>query len=128
MSTNATIMSGREMRQIRREIGAPVVEFGIAALGSRGVMNTVSKFVRRLETQETLDPGTAKKVIAYYGAWKETQMLTEDERDAKMLRLWDQGKDTVDIAREMGMTEADVCRPLLRLLHNRRVAHQEKQP
>ena len=40
-------------------------------------------------------------------------------------RLWAAGKDTVEIAKAMNRSEAEICRILARLQHERHLARQQ---
>lgn len=64
-------MTGKDMRRIRLEMDMPIVQFGIDVLGSQGDLNTVSKWVRRLEKlEEPLSDETVRKVMVAYRLWK----------------------------------------------------------
>lgn len=64
-------MTGKEMKRIRLRMGLPVVEFGIEVLGSAGDLNTVSKWVRRMEKlDEPLSDETVRKVMEAYRLWQ----------------------------------------------------------
>lgn len=60
-------MTGPELRRARLKLGMPIVKFGILVLGSKGDLNTVSRFVRRLEACEVVSERTAAKVRAALG-------------------------------------------------------------
>ena len=57
-------MTGAELRSLRRKMSMPIVRFGIEVLGSRGNLNTVSRYVRRLESADEVSDIVAAKVRA----------------------------------------------------------------
>lgn len=64
-------MTGRDMRRIRLEMDMPIVQFGIDVLGSQGDLNTVARWVRRLERlEEPLSDDTVRKVMEAYRLWQ----------------------------------------------------------